>query len=207
MSFDLHGLVGSAVTLGAVDVIQTADRERAVATLTLAFASDPLARWNWPDTYQYATYWPKFVEAFAGRAFNHGTAYGLDNCQAVALWLPPGLGPDEETLMEVARASMDTQVFEDTIGLLEQMDAAHPTGDHWYLPMTGVDPIAQGQRLGSRLMQHALAICDSAGLPAYLEATSPRSRNLYALLGFDVTEVIQSGTSPRVWAMLRPPRS
>jgi GNAT superfamily N-acetyltransferase len=201
------GVVGSAVTTGAVDVIQAADRERAVVTLTLAFASDPVARWNWPDTYQYATYWPEFVEAFAGRAFDHGTAHGLDNCRAVALWLSPGLGPDEETLMEVARESMDGQVFEDTIGLLEQMDAAHPTVDHWYLPVTGVDPVAQGHRLGSTLMQHALAICDSEGLPAYLEATNPRSRNLYTRLGFDVTKVIQCGTSPQLWAMLRSPRS
>jgi GNAT superfamily N-acetyltransferase len=190
-----------------VDVIQTADRQRAVVTLTLAFAADPVTRWAWPDTYQYATYWPKFVEAFGGRAFDHGTAHGLDDCRAVALWLSPGLGPDEETLMELTRASMDDQVFEDTVGLFEQMDAVHPTVEHWYLPLTGVDPVAQGRRLGSTLMQYALAICDSEGLPAYLEATSPRSRNLYARHGFDLIEVIQSGTSPPLWAMLRPPSS
>jgi GNAT superfamily N-acetyltransferase len=200
-------VVGSTVTSVDVDVIQAADRKRAVATLALAFAADPLTRWTWPDTYQYATYWPKFVEAFAGGAFDHGTAHGLEDCRAVALWLSPGHGPDEETLMAVARESMDDQVFEDTIGLFEQMDAVHPRVDHWYLPVTGVDPVAQGQRLGSTLMAHALAICDSEGLPAYLEATNPRSRNLYARLGFDVIEVIQYGTSPPVWAMLRPPRS
>ena len=188
-------------------MIEAADRERAVATLTLAFAADPLTRWTWPEPHQYATYWPRFVEAFAGRAFDHGTAHGLDDGRAVALWLSPGLGPDEETLMGVAQESMGGQVFEDTVGLFEQMGAVHPTVDHWYLPVTGVDPIAQGQRLGSTLMQHALAICDTEGLPAYLEATNPRSRNLYARLGFDVIEVIQSGTSPPLWAMLRSPRS
>jgi GNAT superfamily N-acetyltransferase len=190
-----------------VGVIQAADRQRAVMTLTLAFAADPVTRWAWPNTYQYATYWPKFVEAFGGRAFDHGTAHGLDDCRAVALWLSPGLGPDEETLMELTRASTDDQVFEDTVGLFEQMDAVHPSVEHWYLPLTGVDPVAQGQRLGSTLMQYALASCDREGLPAYLEATSPRSRNLYARHGFDVIEVIQSGTSPPLWAMLRPPRS
>ena len=198
---------GTAATTVGVHVIDAADRERAVATLMLAFASDPLTRWNWPDAHQYATHWPRFVEAFGGRAFDHGTAHGLDDGRAVALWLPPGTGPDEEALMEVARQSMDSQVFEDTVGLFEQMDAVHPTVDHWYLPVIGVDPVAQGQRLGSTLMQHALAICDSEGLPAYLESTNPRNRDLYARLGFDVIEVIQSGTSPPAWAMLRPPRS
>ena len=203
----MAGWWDTAVTSTDVDVIEAADRERAVSTLTLAFASDPLTRWTWPDPYQYVTYWPKFVKAFAGSAFDHGTAHGLDDCRAVALWLSPGLGPDEETLMDVARESMDSQVLEDTVGLFEQMDAVHPTVDHWYLPVTGVDPVAQGQRLGSTLMHHTLAICDSESLPAYLEATNPRSRNLYARLGFDVIEVLQSGTSPDLWAMLRVPRS
>jgi hypothetical protein len=54
-------------------------------------------------------------------------------------------------------------------------------------------------------MQHALKPCDSDGLPAYLEATSPRSRNLYARHGFKVVEIIQAGTSPPLWAMLREP--
>ena len=54
------------MTTVEVHVIEAADRDRAVATLTLAFASDPVARWTWPDPHQYATYWPRFVEAFAG---------------------------------------------------------------------------------------------------------------------------------------------
>jgi hypothetical protein len=68
---------------------------------------------------------------------------------------------------------MDDQTYEAINGVFEEMDEHHPTAAHWYLPLTRVDPIAQGRRLGCTLLQHALAICD--GLPAYLEATSPRS--------------------------------
>ena len=195
------------MTDAAVEVIQAGDRQRGVATLTLAFVTDPVARWAWPDPHRYATYWPRFVEAFGGRAFDHDTAHGLEDCLAVALWLPPGVEPDAETVMEVSRESLSDQTFADVNGLFEQMDELHPSEDHWYLPLTGVDPPAQGRRLGSRLLEHALAICDADGLPAYLEATSPRSRNLYARHGFSDVGVVQAGSSPPMWAMLREPAS
>ncbi len=127
---------------------------------------------------------------------------------AVALWLPPGAGPpDGETVLGLMRESMDDQTFQDINGVFEQMDDLHPKDDHWYLPLMGVDPVAQGRGLGTALLRHALKTCDSDGLPAYLEATSPRNRDLYARLGFNVVEIIQAGTSPPLWAMLREPAS
>ena len=195
------------MTADAVEGIQAADRERGVASLTLAFSSDPVMRWGWPDRERYLTYWPRFAEAFGGGAFDHGTAHGLEDCLAVALWLPPGAGPDEETVMGLMRESMDDQTFEDVNGVFEQMDEHHPDDDVWYLPLIGVDPVAQGRGLGGALLRHALKTCDSDGLPAYLEATSPRNRNLYARHGFNVVEIIQAGTSPPLWAMLREPAS
>jgi GNAT superfamily N-acetyltransferase len=195
------------MTVDAVEVIGATDRQRAVATLTLAFSSDPVMRWGWPDPKRYLTYWPQIADAFAGRAFDYGTAHGLEDCVAVALWLPPGVGPDGETVMGLMRDSMDDQTFEDINGVFEQMDELHPTDEHWYLPLTGVDPVAQGRRLGTTLLRHALQTCDSDNLPAYLEATSPRSRNLYARHGFNIVQTIQSGTSPLLWAMLREPSS
>jgi len=195
------------MTLGAIEVISTTDRQRAVASLTLAFSTDPVMRWGWPDQQRYLTYWPGIADAFGGRAFDHGTAHGLENCTAVALWLPPGVKPDGETVMGLMRASMDDQTYGDIGELFEQMDEHHPTDEHWYLPLTGVDSIAQGRGLGAALLRHALKICDRDGLPAYLEATSPRSRNLYLRHGFNVVQMIQAGASPPLWAMLRPPAS
>jgi GNAT superfamily N-acetyltransferase len=190
-----------------VNVIEATNRQRAIASLTLAFSCDPVMRWGWPDPEQYLTYWPQIADAFGGRAFDHGTAHGLENCVAIALWLPPGVEPDTETVMELMRESMNDQTFEDINGVFEQMDKLHPTDDLWYLPLTGVDPVAQGRGLGSTLLRHALETCDNDGLPAYLEATSPRNRNLYARHGFNIVEIIQAGTSPPLWAMLREPVS
>lgn len=195
------------MTEAAVEVIEAADRMRGLACLTLAFATDPVMRWGWPDPYRYLAYWPQIADAFGGRAFDTGTAHGLEDCVAVALWLAPGVSPDVETVMGLMRESMDDQTFAGINGMFEQMDALHPTADHWYLPLTGVDPRAQRRGLGSTLLSYALAICDRDRLPAYLEATSPRNRNLYARHGFTVVEVIQAGSSPPMWAMLREPKS
>jgi GNAT superfamily N-acetyltransferase len=195
------------MTVEAVEVIHAADRQRGLASLTLAFSSDPVMRWGWPDSERYLAYWPQIADAFGGGAFDDGTAYGLENCVAVALWLPPGVGPDGETVMGLMRESMGDQTFEDVSGVFEQMDELHPNEEHWYLPLMGVDLVAQGRGLGSALLRHALKTCDSDGLPAYLEATSPRNRNLYARHGFDVVGIIQAGTSPPLWAMLREPAS
>jgi GNAT superfamily N-acetyltransferase len=190
-----------------VEVIRTADRQRAIASLTLAFASDPVMRWAWRDAHRYATYWPRLADAFGGRAFDDDTAYGLEDCSAVALWMRPGMGPDEKTVMDVMRESLDDEIFEDINGVFDQMDALHPTADVWYLPLMGVDLPAQSRGLGSVLLRHVLTGCDRDGLPAYLEATNPRNRDLYARHGFNVVDVVQAGSSPPVWAMLREPTS
>ena len=187
--------------------IMESDRNRAVATLTLAFAGDPVGRWAYPAAQQYLTYWPRFIEAFGGRAFSHGTAHALEGCLAVALWLPSGVGPDELAISAVMDESLTGPIRHEVDDLFEQMGRFHPSAAHWYLPLTGVDPMAQGRGLGSGLLRHALAICDRDRLPAYLEATSPRSRDLYERHGFRVLGTIEAGSSPPMWPMLRDPVS
>lgn len=191
--------------MGRFGVVGPAGRERAIALLTLAFSSDPVMRWGWPDPRTYLEHWPPVADAFGGEAFAHGTAYGLQNCAAVALWLPPGVSPPGEMVLGFMRAGMDDETFADYSSVFDQMDAHHPNDDHWYLTLMGVDPALQGRGLGAALLGLALEICDRDRLPAYLEATSPRSRDLYLRHGFEVAGTIQAGTSPPLWPMLREP--
>ena len=114
-----------------------------------------------------------------------------------------GVESDDDAVIDVMGESTNEQIFQEVNGLFEQMGALHPTVDHWYLPLIGVDLVAQGRGLGSTLLRHALASCDSDGLPAYLEATNPRNRDLYGRHGFNVVDVIQAGSSPPIWATLR----
>jgi GNAT superfamily N-acetyltransferase len=101
--------------------------------------------------------------------------------------------------------SVDASLPSDLAAFGDIIREHHPTTEHWYLPITGVDPSAQGRGLGSTLLRHALAACDRDGLPAYLEASTLRSRVLYEHVGFTQRGEIQAGSSPTVWAMLRDP--
>lgn len=118
---------------------------------------------------------------------------------------PPGAESDDATFGELIAESCGDQILRDLHAVTGQMAQFHPAADHWFLPLTGVDSVAQGPGLGSALLRHGLAACDRDGLPAYLEATSPRNRALYERHGFRVADVIQAGSSPPMWAMLREP--
>src|SRR5215475_13919701 len=74
-----------------------ADAERCLAALTLAFSGDPPCRWAWPYPQQYLEAFPRFARAFGGWAIEHGTAHYYEGFSGVALWLPPGAAPDEES--------------------------------------------------------------------------------------------------------------
>jgi ribosomal protein S18 acetylase RimI-like enzyme len=190
----------------AIGSATAADAERVVATLTHAFSADPLVRWVYPDPKQYWTYWPEVLRLYGARALAHGTADHADGFVGVALWLPPGVGPDEEALAALMLRSVPEREQADVFHMLEHMGAAHPSEPHWYLPFIGVAPLRQGEGVGSALLRHALARCDREGRPAYLDATSPGSRRLYERHGFEVIDTIQVGSSPPVWPMLRTPR-
>lgn len=190
----------------AVSVIPPADRQRAKATLTLAFANDPIVRWLLPAPHVYTEYWPRIIDAFAGNAFEYGTAHEVTGFAGVALWFPPGVGSDDAAFSALLEEVATDSNRRDLDGFFGQMGDLHPTFDHWYLPLAGVDPPAQGRGLGSTLLRYAFETCDRDGLPAYLEATAPRNRDMYARHNFDEIGVIQVGGSPPMWRMLRQPR-
>lgn len=180
-------------------------KEKAVATLTLAFSTDPMARWSLPDPQQYLTYFPQLVRAFGGNSFEQGTAHQMAGFAAVALWLTPGCEPDHEALMTIMTEAMPASHQPEAARIFEQMAQFHPSEPHWYLPLIGVDPIHQRKGYGSVLLQFALEECDRDGMPAYLEASNPANIPFYERHGFRMTGEIQEGSSPTLYPMLRKP--
>jgi ribosomal protein S18 acetylase RimI-like enzyme len=183
--------------------VAEADEASAIATIVLAFAADPAARWTWPRSHQYLDAMPKLVQAFGGNAFAHGSANATDGCTGAALWLPPGVHPDEEKMAEIMRATVAPSRHDEVFSMFEQMAKYHPSEPHWYLPLIGVDPAHQGKGHGNALMAHALARCDRDRTPAYLESSNPRNISLYLRHGFEPLGAIQAGTSPTIVPMLR----
>lgn len=182
------------------------DQVRALATLVLAFATEPFERSLYPESEQYLACFPKFLAAFGGRAFDERTVWRLGEFSAVAWWLPPGAEPDGDAITSVLAESVAPGQHDDMFAALGQMDAAHPTYPHWYLPFFGVDPALQGRGLGSQLLKSCLGIVDESHLPAYLETASPRAISFYERLGFEITGEAQAGACPPVTFMLRAAR-
>jgi GNAT superfamily N-acetyltransferase len=194
------------VRSATVRTITPTDEVRAIDTVVLAFAADPVARWTWPDPHQYLTSMPSLTRAFGGRAFQHNGAHCAGEYAGVALWLPPQVRPDEESLVGLMNRSVSSSMRDDVFEVFEQMSKYHPTEPHWYLPLIGVDPAHQGKGYGTALMAYALRHCDNDHVPAYLESTNPRNISLYERHGFEALGTIQVGTSPSLVPMLRQAR-
>ena len=187
--------------------VTAADQDLAVGAVVLAFSADPAARWLYPDSHQYLTNFPSFVRAFAGAAFEHGSAHHVPDYSGAALWLPPGIHPDEKALTKLLENTVSKRYQADVFAVLEQMDSYHPAERHWYLPMIGVDPAQQGKGYGSALLRYALERCDGDNKLAYLESSSPKNIPLYERHGFELLGTIQVGSSPPLFPMLRKPQS
>ncbi len=194
--------------MDAATVVELAEAQRhgAVATLVAAFIADPVERWLYPEASAYLAHFGRFVEAFAGGAFDARSAWGLPDMSAVALWLPPGAKRDDDAVMQLLTETVARPKHADMLALAEQMDAAHPTYPHWYLALLGVDPSRQGLGLGSRLLEAGLRSVDTDHLPAYLETPNPHSVGFYERFGFVVSGRAQAGTFPPMVSMVRAPR-
>jgi GNAT superfamily N-acetyltransferase len=177
----------------------------AVAAIVAAFVADPPARFAWPSPHDYLQAMPIATHAFAGSCVEFGTAYVSTDLRGAALWLPPGAQADGNALDKVFRATVKREHLDDLLATFERMEQSHPREPHWYLPQIGVDPAAQGQGLGAKLMRHALTRCDREGALAYLEASKPQNIPFYERHGFKAVGEIQVGAGPLVTPMLRRP--
>jgi len=114
---------------------------------------------------------------------------------------------EQRELVEIAKGLLGehADVFLDGCELLEQ---SHPQGrPHYYLALLGTHNRYRGQGLGMELLRQSLCAIDAAGMPAYLESTSPKNIVRYERLGFGRIGSIQlPAAGPRVELMWREPR-
>jgi GNAT superfamily N-acetyltransferase len=191
-----------------VRVAAPSDLEGVVEVLTDAFEHDPLMTWSFPDPATRRRRLHGLWTFMAGEAYLPlGSSTVVPGIDATALWLAPGQVLDDAFWSARGPTFLDAidGEFERLSAMNEVMEVHHPTDEHWYLLSIGVSPARQGGRLGSALLAHTLAVVDAGDAPAFLEATSPRSRALYERHGFEVLDELRIDDSPPMWAMLRPP--
>jgi GNAT superfamily N-acetyltransferase len=196
---------GQAVRKATAD-----DVPRLADALALAFDGDPPMQWFLPDPDSRVQRARTLFDLMLTKVhLERDWCYTTDDVVGGALWVPPGnwhLGIVQQlTLLPgmvrvfgrgLARAQRGLAVMED----------GHPRTPHYYLDSLGVVPQWQGRGLGSALLGPVLRRCDEQRMPAYLNAGSPRSRELYRRHGFDVTEefALPDG-GPPLWRMWREP--
>ncbi len=126
-----------------------AEIDECVALISLAFVADPAARWLYPDSRAYLANFPRFLKAFGGRAFTHGSAH-LVKGSAAAFWLPPGVEPDEEALISLLQSTVPESGQETVFVVFEEMGRFHPEVPHWYLPLIGPTPRCKAEATSRR---------------------------------------------------------
>ena len=197
----------------AIRAADEGDRELVVRLLDESFQDDPVSGWVFPgDEYRRTTH-HRLMAAFTEIVLAEGWIDVTEDGSACALWLsvPAGEHDAEEDAADdgpaLLRAAVDPG--NERIELIGRLTAEiHPAGRaHEYLWMIGVTPEHQGEGIGSALVQHVLDRCDREGLPAYLEASSARSRKLYERLGFELKgRPLDLPDGPLMWPMWREPR-
>ncbi|MFF5495409.1 GNAT family N-acetyltransferase [Streptomyces aquilus] len=197
----------------AIRAAEESDRDLVVRLLDTAFQDDPVSRWIFPEDEYRRTTHHKLMAAFTDIVLADGRVDLTEDGTACALWLPMpaeehgedgGDGDDGPAQM---RASIDPA--NERIELVARLtEGVHPVGRaHEYLWMIGVSPDHQGEGLGTALIGSVLDRCDREGLPAYLEASSARSRGLYERLGFTLLDrPLALPDGPQMWPMWREPR-
>ena len=188
-----------------VETADPDDRRRLVDTLTLAFGSDPLMRWSFPSADDYLRWFPEFVACYAGAAFEEGTAYHVRDGAGAALWLPPETEPDADDLVELLQTALPEDRRTDAWTAFERIERRSPDEPHWYLPLIGVEPMHQGNGLGTALVSDAVERLDRNGDVAYLESANPANLSLYLRFGFELLEPIRVGSVPPLFPMIREP--
>lgn len=178
---------------------------KALSSLTLGFAADPVVRWLYPEPDTFLTHFPRLADLFGGGAFDHGAAYRNADFTSTALWLPPGVHPDEEGLVAHFQGSVASEKLDRLFSLFEQMGEFHPDDPCWHLAFIAVDPARQGKGIGSALLKQSLEQCDRDGVSAYLESTNPANLSLYRRHGFEQIGLIEAEDAPPLFPMVRPP--
>lgn len=184
----------------------TAAEARRVAKL-VATAFTPLAAVAWllPEPSVRPRVMTGNFLILVEHAMEHGRVEVIGE-QAAAVWFdrtaPAPEPPDYDRRLAAA-----CDPWTDRFRLLDGLfDEHHPEAPHEHLALLAVDPRSQGRGLGTALLRHRHRDLDQAGVPAYLEASSPQSRDLYLRHGYELRDPFALPDGTEFWPMWRAPR-
>jgi GNAT superfamily N-acetyltransferase len=184
------------------------DAHHAADLIATAFHHLDVAAWLVPDPQERQRVLYANFRTFVEHALDYGDVLiSTDRC-GVAVWFPRDI-PLPDIPDYARRRWLACGPHTDRFQALDTaFDAHHPTAAHHHLAFLAVHPDHQGRGIGTALLERCHQRLDSAGLPAYLEASSPHNRTLYLRHGYTDhgTPINLPDGGPRLWPMWRAPR-
>lgn len=151
-----------------------------------AFHPLAVACWLVPDPRQRAQILPANFRILVDHALAYGTVHTTSDRAAVAVWFPRDRPLPEPVGYQRRLEAACGQATARFQHLDELFDKHHPAAPHYHLAFLAVRPGRQRHGLGGALLRHHHHLLDTAGAPAYLEATSEPARDLYTRHGYQV---------------------
>ena len=168
-----------------------------------AFYSDPTVEWVLPTLRDFTSVHHKLVGIWAEPVIDRGAVHCHSDFAGAAIWYPPATRFDEEAFFDVIRCCSRPDRIEAFFALVEACGKHRPTAPFWELELLAVDPVCQGQGIGSALLEHGLQACVDKTMPVYLESSNPANLSLYRRFGFELLAEVQLPGTPKRFPMLR----
>jgi GNAT superfamily N-acetyltransferase len=199
--------------VAAAGIVRAGDADAGVLSQVIADAFFPLAPCQWliPDETARREILPAYFRMHVEHALADGIVHTTPRRDAATLWIPLGAllpHPPDSYAEQLARV---TGPWAERFTVFDaELDARHLTGTaHHHLAILAVSPARQGHGTGTALLAAHHAVLDEAGMTAYLEASSERTRGLYLRHGY----VLRPGGpirlpdgGPEMWPMVRYPQ-
>lgn len=177
------------------------------SAIARGFQDNEIWAWIIPSPARRARVLPGYYETMIRHVFlPHGHAWGTEDAQGGALWLPPGsrgLSPGEQVREAITLLPAGPGAWVRGSRSDATLRRHHPTEPHYYLSTLSIDPAHQGRGYGSALMKPMLARIDAEAMPAFLETQRESNIPFYRRFAFELTERIEIPDGPPLWLMWR----
>ena len=189
---------------------RVADAASLTRTLARAFEDDPVSAWVFPNASDRLRRLELMYSLISlPDALGDEECYTTPDFAGVALWAPAGKPKPSavESLQLIPTvARVCGRYTARALRVLSYMESKFPEEPHAHLMFLATEPERQGEGIGSLLLRQNLARLDRDGIPAYLEASTPRNRALYLRHGFvDMDRMQLPGGGPWLTRMWRDP--
>jgi GNAT superfamily N-acetyltransferase len=151
-----------------------------------AFDHIPPAQWIVPDGQIRRSLLAAQFDIFVQHGKKFGVVDAAGDGDAVAVWYDnTGEMHEIESYSERLAAAVGPQWLPRFEAFDAELMAHHPHEPHYHLALLAVRPNRQSQGLGGELLERQHNWLDERGIDAYLEASTPRARDLYLRHGYE----------------------